>query len=356
VINNTSSVIFNYADIPKTIFPPITTIQSNLLKFKINSDFKCSTYIVPKPIKDLQLLPIYVRAPDGTLTTERNASNITKNTAILEPVIDFKTLMGTLVIKLITDQDETKEIATCIQNALLTWANTSAITGKMTNDGETQGFIEQMFFLISISFAYLKIKTVLTSNSVIEKWIDTIDKSMWNNFKDRSNNLKSWAILAHLLAAIATNDSTAYSESVVEFVEQVNLIDSDGYIPSELTRKDRSSAYTVYFTDPLIIVQYILKFVNNSTYDQTKLHNLINTVISIKRDPQYLVKQNKVKETQLTNVQKIEFIILYDAIFGSKFIKPENKAEYDKQLGRFKSNLDNITANYTGNLTSLFGI
>lgn len=354
---NTDNISFSYADIPKTIFPPITSIQSNLLKFKTtNSDFKCSTYIVPKPIKNLELLPIYVRNPDGTLTTTRDTVNISKNTTILEPVTDYKTLMGTLVKKMITDQDETKEIATCIQTALLTWANAGAVTGKMTNEGETQGFIEQMFLLINISFAYLKIKPILTPNTVIEKWIDAIDKSVWNNFKDRSNNLKSWAILAHLLAAIATNDSTAYSESVTEFIEQVNFIDSEGYIPSELTRKDRASAYTVYFADPLIIIQYILKYINNSTYEQNKLHNLINTVVSIKREPQYLVKQNKVKETQLTNVQKIEFIILYDAIFGSKFIKPENKAEYDKQLGRFKINLDNITANYLHNLTSLFGI
>lgn len=358
IINVSSSPSFSYADVPKTIFPPITTIQSNLLKYKtLNPDFKCSDYSVPKPVKDLQLLPIYTRDADGTLTTTRDADNIAKNTTLLQPVIDFKELLGTLIIKLITDQDETNEIATCIQTALLSWANADAVTGKMTNGKETQGFIEQMFFLISVSFAYLKIKPILTSNVVVEKWIDAMDKSMWNNFKDRSNNLKSWAILAHLLAAIATNDTTAYSESITEFVEQVNVIDNDGYIPSELTRKERASAYTVYFVDPLVIVQYILKFTNNSTtYKQNKLHDLINTVIAIKRDPQYLVKEKKVKETQLTNVQKVEFIVLYDEIFGSKFIKPENKAEYEKQLGRFKSNITNITANYTGNLTSLFGV
>jgi hypothetical protein len=311
---------------------------------------------VPKPIKNLELFPIYVRAPDGTLTTTRDTANIAKNTTILEPVVDFKNLMGTLVTKLITDQDETNEIATCIQTALLKWANADAVTGKMINGDETQGFVEQMFFLINISLAYLKIKTILTSNTVIEKWIDTIDKSVWNNFKNRTNNLKSWAILAHLLAAIATNDSKAYTESATEYVEQVNLIDNDGYVPSELARKDRASPYTVFFTEPLIIIQYILKFVNNSVYEQTKLHNLINTVIAIKRDPQYLVEQNKVKETQLKNIQKIEFITLYDAIYGSKFIKPENKAEYDKQLGRFKSNINYIAATYVNNLTSLFGV
>lgn len=348
---------FSYADIPKTIFPPITTIQSTLLKFKTtNSDFKCATYVVPKPVKDLELFPIYVRASDGTLTTTRDAANITKNATLLDPVVDFKNLMGTLVTKLITDQDETKEIATCIQTALLTWANAGAVTGKMVNGDETQGFVEQMFFLVNVSFAYLKIKTILTSNAVIEKWIDTIDKSVWNNFKDRANNLKSWAILAHLLVAIATNDSTAYTESATEYVEQVNLIDNEGYIPSELTRKDRASPYTVFFTEPLVIIQYILKFANNSVYEQAKIHNVMNTVVGIKRDPQYLVKQNKVKETQLTNVQKIEFITLYDAIYGSKFIKPENKAEYERQLYRFKSNIDYIAATYVNNLTSLFGV
>lgn len=357
-----SHIKYNMAlnKMPKTIYPPIEQIQSKLLKYKrVTPNFNCSKFIVPEPVKNLQLYPIYNSNPDGSLSTVRNTTNVKLNDDILGPVTEFKNIISDLVRELaMAVATDTKNVEDCLLNAIFKWASVNALTGDMVRGNSTQGFVERMFLIIITSLSFLKINSAYSNDcriQVIQKWLQTMENSSWENFKDRTTNLKSWAVLAHFLVSIATENENMYTESVKEFEKQVNLIQDDGTINSELKRKDRASAYIVYYADPLITMQYILKFIENPKYNNTKIHRLINLILSIKKDPQYLVKRELVSDPQISDIQKLQFLVLYDDMFGSKFIKPENKLIFNQQIDLYKDNIENTTLN-RGNLTSLFGV
>ena len=355
-------VRYNMAFAPPTsIYPPIEQLQSKLLRFKrATPTFKCTNFIIPQPIKDLQLYPIYIKNPDGSLSTRRNTTNENLNDGIMTPVTNFKNVVSNLVREIViaANPTDTKNVQDCLLNAIYKWAEADALTGTMLRGDETQGFVERMFFIIISSLSFLKVKSSYPNDNrtkVIQTWLQTMENSSWQNFKGRTSNLKSWAVLAHLLVSIVTGNDSMYNESVNEFEKQANLIQSDGSIKSELERKDRASAYITYYADPLITMQYILKFIGNQKYNQTEIHNLINLVLSMKRDPQYLVKQKLVVDPQITDIQTLQFLILYNAMFGSEFIKPENKTIFNQQIQLYQNNIQNNTLN-RGNLASLFGV
>lgn len=347
---NSNKFLFYTDSVPTSIYPNITTLKTNLLKFKISSaNFACPTS--PSPTKNLELQDIYKKI-NGKLTTERIPDNIEKNRQITEPIRIFKDNMGNMVIKLVQDQDNTNDIVKCIQTELLSWANAGAYTGNINS----QGYVELMFLLVHVELVYLKIKPIIGGNSAIETWIEDMDKLVWNRFKERGNNLTSWATLTLMLDGIATNNANKFSESVSMFKKQVNNIDNDGYVPSELLRGERASSYLIYYAEPIIIMQYILKTVNNSAYNQPKIYNFINIILAILKDKQYLVKQKMVTEKQIEEVGRAEFLTLYDDMFKAGSIKVENKSIYDSLVNLYKSNINYDGANLKLNLTSLFGI
>jgi hypothetical protein len=360
LVMNLQQPMYMYADKKFTsIYPPLKDIQlAYVERYKAvsPSPFDCSKTVVPTPIRDLPLLSHYKRNPDGTTSSVRDEANIQANSAVMKPVTEYKRLTQILVRELIVNPSSSTSILNCLKNALVAWARAGALTGDMTNGKERQGFVEQMFFTINTTLAYLKIKQTLGSVPVVESWLSKMDKSVWDNFKDRTSNLKSWAVLSHVLVAIATDNVDAYNESVSHFKKQVDNINPDGTIASEMTRGSGSSAYIVYYADPLLTVQYILKVLGDPAYNQPKIHALVNLVLNIIDDPQYLVKRNLLSEPQRTQLQKIEFIILYDAIYGNTHIRPDNRKTYVDNVNRYKANLTYGYATNKGNLTSLFGI
>jgi hypothetical protein len=345
------------ASLPKTIYPPIEKLQTELLRYKkATSDFICSNIKVPEPIKNLPLLPVYKINPDKTLSTIRDVENENKNRIMLQPITDFKNITSNLVKEMVLDPDELKEIQECLLNTIYKWAQADALTGNMVDS--RQGFIERMFYIINTCFGFLKIKQVYLNNEktiVIQKWLRKIEDSNWSNFKNRTTNLKSWAVLANFLLSISIDDENMYNESINEFVKQVNFIENNGTIKTELQRKDRASDYIVYYADPLITMQYILKFIDNQQFNQPKIHNLVNTVISIKKDPQHLVKTKIITDSQLPVNQKLQFLVLYNALFDDKFINQDNKNILNAQLKLYEKNITDNTLN-RGNLYSLFGV
>jgi hypothetical protein len=269
--------------------------------------------------------------------------------------------MQRLVADLMTDMvlsnpADTKKVQDCLLEALYKWASTGALTGKIS----AQGYVDRMNFVVTMAAAFLKINQAYPAGDkkvdTIAKWLDTLEKAGWKNFAGRDSNLKTWAVLSHYLVSIATQNQAMYDESVREFIDQVNFIENNGAIKSELTRKDRSSTYLVYYAAPLVAMQYMMKVSNESKYNQPKVHNLINLIINIVKDPQYLVKQKLVTDTQLPFDPRIEFLALYDAMFKSEFIKPENQTVYTQEVNKYKNNPVNNIAYNLGNYTSMFGV
>lgn len=345
--------------LPKTIYPPIAQLQTTLAKFRTTVPFDCSKKIVPAPMKDLDLANTYMKDAGGKDTTVRDPAVINKNNTIKEPLTKMQRLVADLMTDMVlSNPADTKKVQDCLLEALYKWASVGALTGKIS----PQGYVDRMNFVVTMAAAFLKINQAYPAGDkkvdAIEKWLDTLEKSGWKNFVDRDSNLKTWAVLSHYLVSIATQNQDMYNESIREFTDQVNFIENNGAIKSELTRKDRSSTYLVYYAAPLVAMQYMMKVSNESKYNQPKVHNLVNLIINIIKDPQYLVKQNLVAaaDKQLPFDPRVEFLALYDAMFKTEFIKPDNKDVYTQQVNKYKNNpVDNIAYNL-GNFTSMFGV
>lgn len=356
--DDTSVSYYSYAEtvaaLPKTIYPPIEELQTSLLKFKkANSpSFDCTKIVVPTPLKNFTLDNIY---KDGTGSTIRDEEKVQKNNLIKKPVTDMKNLVVDLVRDMvITNPSETKKIQDCLLNAIYSWASKGALTGSING----QGYVERVSLVIPVAAAFLKINQLYPNDNrvnVIKKWLETMEKGNWNNFKGRTTNLKTWAVLAHYLVAIATQNEDMYNESLREFVKQVNFIEDSGTIKTELERKQLASRYIVYYAAPLVTMQYMLKVTNNPAYNQPKIHNLVNLVINMYKDPQYLVKNNLTGDKQEALDGRMEFLNLYDVMFNTEFIQPENKDVFTQQANVYKNNIKTVAFN-VGNLASMFGV
>lgn len=347
-----SSLYYSYVQpLPKTIYPPIEQLQTSLLKFKKASpSFDCTKIVVPTPLKNFTLDNIY---KDGS--TIRDDEKVKKNNLIKKPVTDMKNLVVDLVRDMvITNPSDTKKIQDCLLNAIYSWASKGALTGSING----QGYVERTSLVIAVAAAFLKINQLYPDDNrvnVIKNWLDTMEKGNWNNFKGRTTNLKSWAVLAHYLVAIATQNENMYNESIREFVNQVNFIEDSGTIKTELERKQLASRYLVYYAAPLVTMQYMLKVTNNPVYNQPKIHNLVNLVINMYKDPQYLVKNNLIGDKQEALDAKMEFLNLYDVMFKTEFIQPKNKDVFTQQANVYKNNIQTVALN-VGNFASMFGV
>lgn len=341
---------------PTNIYPPLEKLKSNLKFKRPEPIFDCAKINVPNPVKDLPLLDIYDRNPDGTVSTTRNVQNEQTNDRLLTPVTIFQNTISDLVIELVKSSDtETKKIQDCMLNTLYKWAEAGALTGNM---GRGQGYVDRMFFIVIVTFGFLKIKQFYLNDSktkVIENWLKNMDIGTWNNFKDRTTNLKSWAVLAHFLVSIAIGDEKMYNNSVDEFVKQVNFIENDGTIKTELERKNRASTYIVFYADPLLTMQYILKFIGNQKYNQPKINNLVNLILDMKRDKDILQKKKLVAEAQLPITHELQCLILYENMFNNQFISADNKNLFNSQVKLYQKNISEKSF-AKGNLYSLFGV
>lgn len=342
------------AALPTAIFKPIAQIQAALAPFREKIVFDCKNRPVPPPIKDLFLGDRYRRGDTGLVTTVVDEEAEAKNASVKKPLTDMNDVIADLGrdMAILSNPADIKKVQDCMLNALYTWAAAGALTGVI-ND---QGNVERSGFEIIMALGFLKINQVYPATDAkiiaIKKWLQTIENSDWTHFVGRHTNLKSWAVLAHFLVAIAIQNEAMYTESINAFVEQVNYIQNNGTIATELERAGRASLYHIYYAIPLIVMQYVLKFINNPVYNQPKLHNLVNLIVNIVKDNQYLVKQKFVKDVQLEMPPNdLQFFGLYDDMFKNAFIKPEIKdtyatlaTEYNKYSRKAAFNLGNVSA------------
>lgn len=347
------------ATLPTAIFKPIAQIQADLAPFREKILFDCKNRPVPPVIKDLVLGDRYKRTATGTLTTIVDEETAAKDAVVKKSLTDMNDVIADLGrdMAILSNPADIKKVQDCMLNALYTWASAGALTGTV-ND---QGKVERTGFEIIMALGFLKINQVYpaTDNKMvtIKKWLQTMENSDWLHFKDRHTNLKSWAVLAHFLVAIVIQNEAMYTESINAFVEQVNYIKNDGTVATELERAGRASLYHIYYAIPLVVMQYILKFINNPLYNQPKLHNLVNLIVNIVKDNQFLVKQKFVKEQQLEMPPNdLQFFGLYDDMFKNEFIKPDTIRDTYATLAAKYNKYDRKAAFNLGNVSALFGL
>ena len=160
-------------------------------------------------------------------------------------------------------RDGRPEQLDCALNILTTWAKADALE---STDFNHTGKSMRKWALGSMASSYLRLKfsdshplaTRQQESQLIEAWFSKLGTQVvsdWDNLPmDKTNNHSYWAAWAVMATSVATNRKDLFDWSVKEFRVGANQVDSTGFLPNELKRKQRALAYHNYALAPLAMI------------------------------------------------------------------------------------------------------
>lgn len=218
----------------------------------------------------------------------------------MAPITNFKNQIVNLSNAILWGDATSKD---CLSQILLQCVNNKSFLGTMAT---SQSDLERLYFTINYMIVYAT-NIELVKNASIESYISQL-VSLNSKFSTRTGNIKAWYVLhefyRYLLLGGPSIDTL--------YIDQCNIINTDGSITSELARGSRSNEYHAYFAIPMVIIAYGLWKCNSSVYNQPKLHALVNYIV------------NAYKSQQGTSQQPMSDITpwlkLYTTTFGTSYL------------------------------------
>ncbi|WP_437884136.1 mannuronate-specific alginate lyase [Pseudomonas sp. LRF_L74] len=156
-----------------------------------------------------------------------------------------------------------REQLECALQWMTTWAQADAL---LSTDFNHTGKSMRKWALGSLAGSYLRLKfsesrplaPYQQQARLIESWLDKLAEQTvkdWSDLPlDKTNNHSYWAAWSVMATAVATDRRDLFDWSVKQFRIAANQVDSDGYLPNELKRRQRALAYHNYALPPLAMI------------------------------------------------------------------------------------------------------
>ena len=151
----------------------------------------------------------------------------------------------------------------CAMSWLDSWAKAGALE---SSDYNHTGKSMRKWALGSLSSSYMRLKFSSSrplaaygeQSKEIENWFSTLGSQVVRDWSDlplkKINNHSYWAAWSVMSTAVVTNRRDLFDWSVQEFKVAANQVDTDGYLPNELKRRQRALSYHNYSLPPLTMI------------------------------------------------------------------------------------------------------
>ncbi len=243
-------------------------------------------------------------------------------------------------------RDGRPEQLECTLNWLTAWAKADAL---MSKDFNHTGKSMRKWALGSMASAYVRLKFSdshpLANHpeqaQLIESWFSRMADQVvsdWDNLPlDKTNNHSYWAAWSVMATSVATNRRDLFDWAVKEYKVGVNQIDSEGFLPNELKRKQRALSYHNYALPPLAMIASFAQ-VNGVDLRQENngaLKRLGDRVLAGVKDPDIFEEKNG-DEQEMKDL-KIDSKFAWLEPFCSLYTCSEDVLERKHEMQPFKT-------------------
>lgn len=161
------------------------------------------------------------------------------------------------------DHDGNPARAACVVNGLETWARAGALTATAKNH---TGKSMRKWALATLSSSWLQLKfspdhpleTQKDGAAEVERWLSRLGDLTVADWRDlplkRVNNHSYWAAWAIMATAVVTDRRDLFDQSLAMYRTAASQVDSEGFLPNELRRKQRAFSYHNYAIQPLVMI------------------------------------------------------------------------------------------------------
>ena len=153
--------------------------------------------------------------------------------------------------------------ADCVVNGLDAWARAGALTAVAKKH---TGKSMRKWALATLSSSWLQLKFSPThpldrqqqKAADVEHWLSHLADLTVADWRDlplkRVNNHSYWAAWAIMATAVVTDRRDLFDQSLAMYRTAANQVDSEGFLPNELRRKQRAFSYHNYAIQPLVMI------------------------------------------------------------------------------------------------------
>ncbi|VTP13960.1 Alginate lyase precursor [Phytobacter ursingii] len=153
--------------------------------------------------------------------------------------------------------------AQCVVNGLDSWARADALTSVAKNH---TGKSMRKWALATLSSSWLQLKFSPAHPLVgqqekaaaVELWLSHLADLTVADWRDlplkRVNNHSYWAAWAIMATAVVTDRRDLFDQSLAMYRTAANQVDSAGFLPNELRRRQRAFSYHNYAIQPLVMI------------------------------------------------------------------------------------------------------
>lgn len=218
----------------------------------------------PEPLRNMPILqPIYLPDTGGSII---NSVSMATNNVAMQSIHDFQESLAGLGDTYLATKDP--QAAKTAGIYLIAWAKDDALTGNEEHHSESD--INRYMFLSATAINYLKVKNALSpeDQQTIEQWLLHLVMRNRESFIYLKNtgNLRSWYALGTLATGIATKRKDLIEDAKNKYTRATSLINDDGTIDSELSRRHRALTYTDGATIPLVMMAELSRKIHEDWY------------------------------------------------------------------------------------------
>jgi poly(beta-D-mannuronate) lyase len=254
--------------------------------------------------------------------TEQNGSVVDEkrwqeNRAALKPLNDFNRQFLEMADRFAEHHDD--EARQCALGWLSSWAQQSALIGKMTPQGQYQ----RTLTLGAISLGLIKLGMRPNDLSPqIRSWLITVANAMVSYMTRRTdkNNIYYWAGAAAAATSIVTGDMALWRFASHVYDVAMDAIGDDGTLPYELKRRGRATGYHSFAAGPLVLMGRLSRPQGEDWFTRKngRIHLLTGVVFRAVDNPQLLRDRAGAEQAPITS---LPWLPLYNSAFPDRVTK-----------------------------------
>lgn len=251
-------VAVSTAQAAETLVPPPGYFKSPRTTLTHPSRFVCPVFPAPFT-QDLKFSSKYEGSDSARATLNPQAEHDFRQQTVA--VTQLEKQVSQLVMGYERDGDPAR--VSCLVNRLNTWVQADALTSTVTNH---TGRSMRKWALATLSSAWLQLQfspsqplnTMPVESENIERWLGKLaDLTVtdWANLPlARTNNHSYWAAWAIMATSVVTNRQDLFQHALTMYRTAASQVDSEGFLPNELRRKQRAFSYHNYAIQPLVMI------------------------------------------------------------------------------------------------------